>query len=128
MFIKSCFSLCSMDLVACLTTGKGTWGHVSRLIADQEWENIYLITNEFGKENFTPAKKANFVLVDTRRGTEELRDEIKNQLKGFLKGTELAVNLVSGTGKEHMAVLSALLQLGFGVRFLALTKDGIKEI
>ena len=117
-----------MDLVACLTTGKGTWGHVARLIADKEWDNIYLVTNEFGKENFTSSKKANFVLVDPRRGTEELRDEIKDQLKGFLKGTEVAVNLVSGTGKEHMAVVSALLQIGFGVRFLAVTKDGVKEI
>ena len=117
-----------MDLIACLTTGKGTWGHVARLIAEKEWDNIYLITNEFGKENFTPAKKANLVIVDPRRGTEELRDDIKGQLQGHLKGTEVALNLVSGTGKEHMAVLAAVLQLGMGVRFLVLTKDGVKEI
>ena len=117
-----------MDLVACLSTGKGTWGHVARLIADKEWGNIYLVSNDFGKENFTPAKKSNFVIIDAGRGTEELRDDIKNQLNGFLKGTEVGVNLVSGTGKEHMAILSALLQLGFGIRLVALTKDGIKEI
>jgi len=40
------------ELVACLSTGKGTWGHVSRLIADGTWEKIILITNDFGKENF----------------------------------------------------------------------------
>lgn len=117
-----------MDLIACLSTGKGTWGHVARLIADREWDNIYLISNEFGKENFTPAKKANFVLIDARRGTEELREDIKNQLNGHIKGTEVAINLVSGIGKEHMAILSAILQLGVGIRFVALTKDGIKEI
>ena len=117
-----------MDLLACLTTGKGTWGHVSRLIAEKDWDTIYLITNDFGKENFTASKKANMVLVDARRGTEELRDDIMNQLKGFLKGTEVAVNLASGTGKEHMALIAAMLQLGFGVRFVALTKDGVKEI
>ncbi len=117
-----------MDLLACLTTGKGTWGHVSRLISDKEWDTIYLITNDFGKENFTAPKKANFVLVDARRGTEELREDIVNQLKGFLKGTEVGVNLVSGTGKEHMALISACLQMGVGVRFFALTKEGVKEV
>ena len=117
-----------MDLIACLSTGKGTWGHVARLIAEREWENIYLISNEFGKENFTPAKKSNFVLIDARRGTEELRDDIKNQLNGHLKGTEVAINLVSGSGKEHMAILAAILQLGVGIRFVALTKEGVKEI
>lgn len=117
-----------MDLVASLSTGKGTWGHVSRLIADNEWDNIFLITNEFGKENFTPEKKANFVIVDARKGMEELRDDIKSQLEGHIKGTEVALNLVSGTGKEHMATVSALLKLGLGIRLTALTKDGTKEI
>lgn len=117
-----------MDLVASLSTGKGTWGHVARLIADNEWDNIFLITNEFGKENFTPAKKSNFVIVDPRKGMEELRDDIKGQLEGHLKGTEVALNLVSGTGKEHMATVSAILKLGLGIRLTALTKDGTQEI
>jgi len=38
------------------------------------------------------------------------------------------VNIVSGDGKEHMALISALLKLGLGIRFVALTKEGIKEI
>ncbi|MFA4886782.1 MAG: hypothetical protein WC595_01080 [Candidatus Nanoarchaeia archaeon] len=117
-----------MDLIACLTTGKGTWGHVNRLITEKEWDTIFLVTNEFGRENFTPSKKSNFVIVDPRRGMEELRDDIKDQLNGHIKGTEAAVNLVSGTGKEHMAVISAILKLGYGVRFVAVTKDGVKEV
>ena len=40
------------ELIACLSTGKGTWGHVARLMQDQEWDKIYLITNDYGKENF----------------------------------------------------------------------------
>ena len=117
-----------MDLVACLTTGKGTWGHVNRLITEKEWDTIFLVTNEFGRENFTPTKKANFVIVDPRRGMEELCDDIKDQLNGHIKGTEVGINLVSGTGKEHMAVISAILKLGYGVRFVAVTKDGVKEV
>ena len=115
-------------LVACLSTGKGTWGHVSRLINDGEWEKIFLITNDFGKENFTNTKQAEMIVIDSRVGLEDLRENIKSQLTGKLTGTEVAINLVSGDGKEHMAVMSAVLQLGFGMRFLALTKDGIKEV
>jgi hypothetical protein len=49
-------------------------------------------------------------------------------LKDKIKGTEVALNLVSGTGKEHMAILAALLKLGVGIRLVALTKEGFKEI
>ena len=42
--------------------------------------------------------------------------------------TEAAVNLISGNGKEHMAVISALMKLGLGIRLIALTPNGIKEI
>ena len=115
-------------LIACLSTGKGTWGHVSRLIKDGEWEKIILITNDFGKENFTAEKPAEMIVVNDRQGLEEVRDGIKKQLAEKLTGTEVALNLVSGTGKEHMALISSLLQLGFGIRLVALTKDGIKEI
>ena len=41
---------------------------------------------------------------------------------------ETAVNLISGDGKEHMALLSALLKLGVGIRLIALTKEGVKEV
>jgi len=115
------------DLIALLSTGKGTWGHVNRLIMDENWGGIFLITNEFGKENFTAEKKAEFIVIDSRRGLIELRDEIYNKLNGKIKD-EVAVNLVSGTGKEHMALISALLKLGVGIRLVAVTKEGIIEI
>ncbi len=116
-------------LIACLSTGKGTWGHVARLIADGDWEKVILITNEFGKENFTIEKKdVDLIVVNSMKFLPELVDDIKKQLEGKIKGTEVALNLVSGSGKEHMALLSALLKLGLGIRLVALTKEGISEI
>ena len=115
------------DLIACLSTGKGTWGHVSRLIQDSEWDNIYLITNEFGKENFTAEKKAEFMVIDSLKPIKELVIDIESTLKDKLNG-EVALNMISGTGKEHMAILSALLKLGVGIRLMGLTKDGVEEI
>lgn len=117
------------ELIAMITTGKGTWGHVSRLIQDVEWEKIYLVTNEFGKENFSCSKPFELIMVDEQRGLEEIKKDLKSQLETKLKPfNEIALNIVSGSGKEHMALLAALLELGIGVKFIALTKDGVKEL
>ncbi|HDQ60103.1 MAG TPA: hypothetical protein ENN30_02820 [Candidatus Woesearchaeota archaeon] len=116
------------ELVAVLSTGKGTWGHVGRLINDGTWDKIVLITNDFGKENFTNEKGAEMIVIDNRQPILELVEAVKKALEGKLKGPEVAVNIVSGDGKEHMAVISALLKSGLAIRFMALTKEGIKEI
>jgi len=116
------------DLVACLSTGKGTWTHVKGVISGCEWDKIFLITNEFGREKFSSEKKIELLVVDSNKPLLELIEDIKKQLKDKISGTEVALNLVSGTGKEHMAILSAVLKLGFGVRLVALTKEGVKEV
>ena len=51
-----------------------------------------------------------------------------NNLKGKIKDTEVEVNFISGAGKEHMAIMGALLKLGVGIRLMALTRDGVEEI
>ena len=117
-----------MDLVACLSTGKGTWGHVARLIEEGKFEHVFLITNEFGKENFKKDEKTQLIDVNMNMGINELRDEIQNQLKDKLTGIEVAINIVSGAGKEHMAIISAVMRLGLGIKLMALTKNGVEEI
>jgi len=116
------------ELIACLSSGKGTWGHVAKLISDQDWEKIYLLTNDFGKENFKTEKKFEFILIDENKPLSDLIEDIRKKLKEKIQGTEVALNFISGSGKEHMAILSALLKLGVGIRLVALTKDGIKEV
>ncbi len=116
------------ELVACLSIGKGTWGHVSRIIQDEKWEKVFLVTNDYGKENFNKDNKTEFIVVNANQGLNELKEEIYTKLKELIKGTEVAVNFVSGAGKEHMALMSALLKLGIGIRFIALTKEGIQEL
>jgi len=111
-------------LIGCLSTGKGTWGHVSRLIDEENWDKVILITNEFGKENFNKKDKVELISIKLDAGLKDIRDEIQNILKDKIKDTEIAVNFISGTGKEHMALVSALLKLGVGIRLVALTKEG----
>ena len=115
------------ELITCLSTGKGTWAHVSQLISQEKWEKVFLVTNEFGLQ-FDTRGKGEFVVTDFDKGIELIIEDIVKQLKGKLKGFEVALNLASGAGKEHMAIISALIRLGVGFRLVVLTKEGIKEI
>jgi hypothetical protein len=115
------------DLVCCLGTGKGTWIEVAKLINNQDWSKIFLITNDFGKEKFSSQKDVQYILVDINKDIESLRSTILSSLKEKLSG-EVGVNFISGSGKEHMALLSALMNLGVGMRFVFAVDSEVKEI
>jgi hypothetical protein len=115
-------------LVACLSTGKGTWGHVAQLIKSADWEKIFLITNDFGRNTFTKTDKMEFILINPDADVPAIIESIRQQLDGKIADTEVALNLFSGSGKEHMAVLSAMLKLGLGIRLVAPSEKGFTEI
>jgi len=112
-----------MELVALISSGKGTWGQVGGVINKGDWDNIILIGDNFAKQ-FTVEKDFEFIETNSSRLTE-LKEEIHKKLQGKIRGTEVALSIASGTGKEHMALISALLSLPVGIRFTALTKDGV---
>ncbi len=114
------------DLIAILSTGKGTWAEVGKLIRAENWENIYLITNDFGAKNFSPGKKAEFIVVNFDAGITEIKSAIIQQLDKKL-GFDTAINIASGTGKEHSALLSAALSLGAGIRLVTVQNDKVVE-
>lgn len=116
-----------MELVALLSTGKGTWAQVAGLIKYGEWDKIILVGGDFAKD-FSSEKKTEFIKVDLNKRIKELKDEIIGNLKGKINGTEVALSIASGDGKEHMALISALLNLPVGIRFAALTKDGVIDL
>ncbi|MFA6023240.1 MAG: hypothetical protein WC781_04080 [Candidatus Pacearchaeota archaeon] len=113
-----------MEFVALLSSGKGTWAQVSGLIKQGEWDKIILIGGSFAKE-FKADKPFEFIQIDQDKKLVEMKKEILEKLKGKIDDTEVALSIASGEGKEHMALISALLSLPAGVRFVALTKDGI---
>jgi len=114
------------ELIACLSEDHGTKLHVERVIDGLEWEKVFIIASE--KQVLNTKKEAEFILIDLKKTIPKLIEYLKHILKNKITGTEIALNLVSGSGKEHMAILSALLKLGLGIRFVALTKQGVKEI
>jgi len=116
-----------MELVALLSTGKGTWGQVSGLIKYGEWDNIIILGSDFA-EKFTADKKFEFIKVDLDKKLSDLKEEFSKKLKGKINGTEVSLSIASGDGKEHMALISALLNLPVGIRFAALTKEGVIDL
>ena len=116
-----------MELIALLSTGKGTWAQVSGLIKYGEWEKIILMGNTFAKK-FISEKEFEFIEIDLDKKLLDLKEEFSEKLKGKIAGTEVALSIASGDGKEHMALISALINLPVGIRFAALTKDGVIDL
>ena len=115
------------DLVCCVSTGKGTWIEVAKLINNYQWRNIFIITNDFGKEKFTSQKPVKFILIDPNKGTDSMKKIIQEALDGKVSG-DVAINMVSGSGIEHMAMLTALMNIGVGIRFVLATDTDIQEV
>lgn len=114
-----------MELVALLSTGKGSWGQVAGLIRQGEWEKIIVVGTSFAKDFNVPGRSFDFIEYDPNKNLLQLKKEFEKKMKGKLQGLEVALSIASGNGKEHMALQSALLSIPVGVRFTALTKDGI---
>ena len=116
-----------MELVALLSSGKGTWAQVSGLMTHGEWDKIIVMGDDFSKQ-FAHQKKFEFIKIDLSKKIRELQAEFLSKLKGKIEGTEVALSIASGEGKEHMALISALINLPVGIRFAALTKDGVIDL
>jgi len=117
----------NMELVALLSTGKGTWAQVSGLMKHGEWDKIIVLGDDFAKD-FKHDKKFEFIKIDLNQKIKELQQDLKSKLKGKFAGTEVALTIASGDGKEHMALISALINLPVGIRFAALTKEGVIDL
>lgn len=112
-------------LIANLSSGKGTWGHVSRLIQEGEFDKVLLVTNEFGRDTFKKDDKSEFLLIDHNGSIDDMKAVLEPAFSG-LEG-DIKLNIISGSGKEHMAVLITLMKLGKKFTFTALTKEGVTE-
>ncbi len=90
-----------------------------------EWEKIVIVGPSFAKEFQVHDVPFDFIEFDSNKSLVQLKKEFAKKLSGKFAGLEVALSIASGNGKEHMALQSALLGLPVGVRFTALTKDGV---
>ena len=79
-------------------------------------------------EKFSLDKKHDFIKVDTSLSLVELKQELAEKLKGKFSEFEAHLSLASGTGKEHMAVIAAILSIPMGIRLVAFTKKGVETL
>lgn len=116
-----------VDLVICMGAGKGTWAQAFALIQAESWSRVFILTNPFFSEKIGLRQPHIHTLsIDENKEPSEISEEMRKSLES-LSG-DVAVNFLSGTGKEHMALLCALLRLGVGIRFVQLTKNGVTEV
>ncbi len=92
-----------------------------------DWEKIILVKSK-SSENYDSPKEADIVLVDTSKPLLELKEDIINKLRKKFEGFDVQVSIASGNGKEHMALISALLSIPVGIRLVVFTKKGIEFI
>jgi len=115
-----------MELVAFLGNDKENWGQISALMNKSDWDKVILVKNKTS-ENF-PESSAEIISISSDLSLVDLKKEIMSKIKSKLAGFEVALSLASGNGKEHMALVSALISLPVGIRLVVFTKNGVEFI
>lgn len=122
-------------LIATLGSGKGSWLNLFKLIDAVDWERIILIANPFFSKSFldkqTVSKmdKIRVITLDyENKSYEETISKLSKEINEEVLGVEVALNLISGTGKEHMITLAAVLKAGFGIRLVDLENNEMREL
>jgi len=113
-----------MELIALLSNDEKEWAQVSGLMNHGDWEKIILVGDNKAKE-FVHVKKFEFVKIDLTKKIIDLKETLMKKLKDKFDNMEVACSVASGNGKEHMALVSAIINLPMGIRFVALTKQGV---
>jgi hypothetical protein len=116
-----------VSLIVLVSSGKGTFGYVNQLLNQNSFDKIYLICNPFSYEKFDIDSTKAVKLKYEEKKIEESFKKISEFLKKEIKDFEVALNIFSGTGIEHMALISAVLRAGLGVRFIYIEDKEIKE-
>ncbi len=110
-------------LIVNVSVGKGTWNEVNKIIDAFTWEKIIVITYPFGKENFKSKKTVEMIVLDPEIPLLVLTAQLTEALKGKITDFEVALNFVSGGGKEHMAIVSAIIHNGCGFKLITVNEN-----
>ena len=98
-----------MELIALLSTGKGTWSQVSGLIKFGEWDNVIVLGSDFAKD-FKHDRKFEFIKVDLDKKLKDLKEDFSQKLKGKIDGTEVALR-----SEEHTSELQSHSFISYAV-------------
>ena len=105
---------------------KENWGQVTALLNRLEYEKCILVKSN--KANDFPAPENSRILeIRSDLPLLEMKDYMIEKMKPLLSGDfEVSLSLASGNGKEHMALVSALLNIPVGIKLVVYTKEGVQ--
>jgi hypothetical protein len=116
-----------VSLIALISSGKGSWAQVNSLISSTMWDKIILVCSEFAYNKYESKLNNVLKLKFDEKNIEKDFEKLSKILKKEIKDFEIAVNLYSGNGFEHMALISSVLKAGLGLRFVYIDKGDLKE-
>ncbi len=115
-----------MELIAFAGADKENWGQIVALINRGKWDKTVVVQNK-NMEDFPAGDES--IKVDSDMPLTELKIWLMDKLRKSVSGDfEVALSIASGNGKEHMALISALLSIPVGIRFVVYTRNGIEWI
>ena len=120
-----------------ITLGKDDWNHVNSLIHTKTFDNIFLLTDKYGKENYVMPEinsvNMTLLVMDFDKNITSLITELTSGLKDIFKENriqdlDIALNISSGTGIMHGVAISAITKSGYGVRLIDIEHGKIVEL
>ncbi len=117
-----------MDLIVCISGEEKSWSHARKLIEKGEWGEVIVVGDGSSAKKFSSSKKAQHIVLNVEKPATDLIVHLSKELKQKIRSFEVGINLVAGSGKEHMVLLASLLKIGVGIRLVALTAEGVKEL
>jgi len=116
-----------MDLVVFVGGEKEGIGQIKALVNRMDCEKIILVKDKSTPKPLFNSNKVSFVDVDTSISLLDLKEEMLSKLKPKLNNDfEASLSIASGSGKEHMALVAALLSVPVGIKLVAYTKKGVE--
>ena len=116
-------------LIATIGRDKENWSSIEKIIYTKKFSKVFIVTDNFGHENFNPKEIVGVVLtslvLDFDKDTLKLVDELSLGIKEIFKeekifDLDIALNILSGTGKMHAVLISSVLKTGHGIRLIEL--------
>lgn len=115
-----------MEFVAFVGADKENWGQVTALLNRLEYEKCFLIVNSKA-DGFPIPENSKVIELKAEMPLIEMKNYLIEKLKPLLSGDfEVSLSIASGNGKEHMAVVSALLNVPVGIKLVVYTKEGVQ--
>jgi len=116
------------SLIAILSSGQGTLTSVLKLIKFGEWTQVFLVCDDENYKNFNFNLPNIVKLKIDEKNPQKSIDDLSSVFKSEILDLEVAINFVSGTGLEHMAIISAVMKAGLGMRMVYVKDDKICEM